>query len=117
MKTAITKADWNDSVTEHMRRDFSQLAATQTVGEALESLRRNPPSGRIIYFYVVDEDGRLRGVVPTRRLLLSPLRQPLSEIMVKQVVTLPASATCSKRANSSSSTGSWHFPSSMTRAA
>jgi magnesium transporter len=93
MTTALTKADWNDPIIRHMRRDFSQLAATETVAEALESLRRNPPPGRIIYFYVVDNDGRLRGVVPTRRLLLSPLRQPLAEIMVKHVVALPASAT------------------------
>jgi magnesium transporter len=41
----------------------------------------------------VDDEGRLQGVVPTRHLLLNPLDRPLAEIMVRHVVTLPASAT------------------------
>src|SRR5439155_1318675 len=50
-------------------------------------------AGRIIYFYVVDADGRLHGVVPTRRLLLSPPEKPVAEIMVTPLITVPASAT------------------------
>src|SRR5262249_27836420 len=53
----------------------------------------HPPEGRIIYFYVVDREDRLQGVVPTRRLLLSPPERPLADLMVKQVVALPAHAT------------------------
>jgi magnesium transporter len=56
-------------------------------------MRQHPPAGRIIYFYVVDADNRLHGVVPTRRLLLSPLDKPLSEIMVRQMIVLPPQAT------------------------
>jgi magnesium transporter len=41
----------------------------------------------------VDGEGRLVGVVPTRRLLLSPLGTPLGAIMVRRVVGLPAEAT------------------------
>jgi magnesium transporter len=69
------------------------LSLHQTVGEALAWLRENPPGGRIIYFYVVDHDGRLVGVVPTRRLLLSSLEMPLENIMVRRLVTLPDEAT------------------------
>src|SRR5262245_11041884 len=76
-----------------MRKDFTPLLAHQTVAEALDWLRRHPPPGRVIYFYVVDDDGRLRGVVPTRRLVLSPPETPLADIMVGKVVTLPAAAT------------------------
>ncbi len=82
-----------DPVTTHMRTDFSRLAAGQTIGEALESLRRNPPAGRVLYLYVVDDEQRLQGVVPTRRLLLSAPERPLSEIMVANVITIPDSAT------------------------
>src|SRR5207248_2170622 len=60
---------------------------------ALEGLRGKPPVGRIIYFYVVDDQGRLVGVVPTRRLLLNALSTTIGDIMVKQVISLPASAT------------------------
>ena len=82
-----------DPVTQHMRRDITRLHAGQTVGDALAGLRRNPPPGRILYFYVVDDEGRLQGVVPTRRLVLSPLDRPLADIMVQRVVALPAEAT------------------------
>ncbi len=92
-KRALAKADWKDLVTQHMHRDFPQLQRRLTVGEALEWLRQHPPPGRIIYFYVVDEDGCLQGVIPTRRLILSPSDQPVGDIMVRQVVSLPATAT------------------------
>ncbi len=87
------KANWNDPVTGHMHRDFPQLDVRQTVGEALDWLRQHPPPGRIIYFYVVDGDSRLQGVVPTRRLVLSLPDKPLADLMVRQVITLPATAT------------------------
>src|SRR5438309_143194 len=93
MEKALAKANWNDPVTAHMHHEFSQLNVRLTVGEALGWLRRHPPPGRIIYFYVVDDDGRLQGVVPTRRLVLSPPDEPLADLMVRQVVSLPARAT------------------------
>jgi magnesium transporter len=87
------KAEWNDPVSMHMHRDFPQLGVRQTVGEALEWLRAHPPQGRIIYFYVVDDDGHLIGVVPTRRLVLSSLNAMVTDLMVRQVICLPARAT------------------------
>src|ERR1700729_3297992 len=76
-----------------MHQDFTRLRVGQTVGAALDWLRHNPPPGRVIYFYVVDDEGRLLGVVPTRRLVLSPPETPLTDIMVAKVVALPAAAT------------------------
>ncbi len=83
----------NDPVTRHMRTDPAGLLVHQTVGDAIASARSSPPGGRIIYFYVVDESGRLEGVVPTRRLLLSADATPLADVMVRKVVGIPASAT------------------------
>lgn len=83
----------HDPVTKHIRKDFVQLRGDQTVGQALEHMQANQPEGRIIYFYVMDADGRLLGVVPTRRLLLSPRNTPLSDIMVQQVIVIPHEAT------------------------
>jgi NhaA family Na+:H+ antiporter len=76
-----------------MHQEFTQLRVGQTVGEALDWLRQNPPAGRVIYFYVVDADGRLLGVVPTRRLILSPREVPLTDIMVGEPLTVPSAAT------------------------
>jgi magnesium transporter len=83
----------NDPITRHLRTDFTRLFVGQTVGEALEWLRVNPPAGRIIYFYVVGDGGRLEGVVPTRRLVLSPPDTRLTAIMVHPVIAVPAAAT------------------------
>lgn len=82
-----------DPVTQHMRTDFARLVINQRVGEALAAIRVQPPEGRIIYFYVVDDEGRLQGVVPTRRLLLSDPESPVSDIMVRQVIAIPKAAT------------------------
>lgn len=76
-----------------MREDFTPLLVNQTVDEALDWLRRNPPPDRVIYFYVVDDDGCLRGVVPTRRLVLGLPGTPVADIMIEKVVALPTSAT------------------------
>jgi magnesium transporter len=89
----LTQENLNDPVTAHLRRDVAKLLVSQTVGEALESLRAHRPGGRIVYLYVVDADDRLCGVVPTRELLLSTPQTPLADIMLRKVVSLPAEAT------------------------
>src|SRR5271170_1406495 len=89
MPQTINKANLNDLVTQHIRRDFTQLQVGQTVAEALASLREKQPEGRIIYFYVVDTEGRLQGVVPTRRLLLNSPDKPIAEIMVSRSSPFP----------------------------
>jgi magnesium transporter len=76
-----------------MHQDYTSLHEKQTVGDALDELRRHPPRGRIIYFYVLDDQERLCGVVPTRRLVLSQPDASLADIMVRKVVTIPARAT------------------------
>lgn len=82
-----------EPITQHMRSDFARLGVEQTVSEALAGLRENPPEGAIIYFYVVDRENQLKGVVPTRRLLLSPPERRIGEIMVREVVAVPSTAT------------------------
>jgi magnesium transporter len=86
-------ADLGDTVNQHMRREFACLRLGQTMGQALDWLRANPPGGPVIYFYVVDDQGRLQGVVPTRRLLLNALDVLIDDIMVKQVIAIPETAT------------------------
>src|SRR5262245_54993236 len=78
---------------DHAHRDFASVRANHTVGEALAAIRTSDVTSRIVYFYVLDDWGRLEGVVPTRVLLMSPLESRLSDIMVRPVVTLPHTAT------------------------
>lgn len=83
----------NDPIMRHVSRDFTTLRAIQTAGEALAALRSQHVAEKIVYFYVLDGDDRLVGVVPTRRLLSSPLERKIADIMVDRVVSIPSSAT------------------------
>jgi len=85
--------DFDSPVIEHARKDFPLLDAEMTVGQALERIRREGVGERVIYFFAVDSDKRLVGVLPTRRLLTAALETPLKEIMIRRVVAIPATAT------------------------
>lgn len=86
--------DWlDDPVTLHMGTAAPLLRVDQTVDQALETVRSSPDVGRIVYFYVVDEERRLQGVVAARKLLLSQPQTALREIMSSKTITIPSSAT------------------------
>lgn len=83
----------HDPILNHSRQDMTILAAGQTVGDALHALRQQDLSDKILYLYVVDQDGRLTGVAPVRRLLTSQPGDKIGDIMVGSVISLPSSAT------------------------
>ena len=89
----LGRAHFNEPVIAHARQDIPLLRADMTVAEALEMIRREGVGERIIYFYVIDHDRRLVGVLPTRRLLTSALEDRLEAIMVRRVAAIPATAT------------------------
>src|SRR5262249_37834678 len=93
MSDSLTKTHHTDLAIDHARKDFARLSADHAVGEALTQIRRTPPEGRFVYFYVVDSENRLQGVVPPRRLFLNPPETRVADIMVKKVITIPSSAT------------------------
>ena len=75
------------------RKDVATLRQDLTVQEALDAIRQRGVGEKIIYFYVVDADDRLAGVLPTRRLLTAPLEQRLSDVMISRVVAIPQTAS------------------------
>ena len=93
MPEAAGIPDFNSSVAEHARKDFPLLDANTTIAEALERIRREGVGERVIYFFAVDTDQRLVGVLPTRRLLTATPDTLLRDIMVRRVVAIPATAT------------------------
>lgn len=93
MAHQLSRERLHEPVTQFARRDFVWILAEQTIGEALRFVRGRKLGGRIAYFYVLDEENRLQGVVPTRRLLLNPPETPIRDIMVTDVIALPAEAT------------------------
>jgi len=75
------------------RTDVAKLRADFTVQQALDAIRQRGVGEKIVYFYVVDADDRLAGVLPTRRLLTAALEQRLADIMITRVVAIPQTAT------------------------
>ncbi len=93
MSEPLGLPDFNSPIVNHARKDFPLLDAGMTVEAALERIRREGVGERVIYFFATDAEGRLAGVLPTRRLLTAPLQARLEEIMVRRVVAIPVSAT------------------------
>lgn len=87
------KQTYHQSVLEHARKDFTALDKNLTVDETLRKIREEGVGERIVYFYVVDENKKLVGVLPTRRLLTGKAEQKIEELMVKRVAALPKTAT------------------------
>lgn len=87
------QAHLNEPVSVHARKEFSLLQATMTVDEALAEIRQHGIGERIVYFYVADAEGRLVGVLPTRRLLSSAPESKLEDLMMRRVVAIPETAT------------------------
>ena len=82
-----------DPVTQHMRTDPTRIPAGSTMGQALEYIREHELGGRVVYFYVVDSEDRLAGVVPTRRILRAKPDSPIEDVMIAPVVAVPHTAT------------------------
>jgi magnesium transporter len=75
------------------RKDAAVLREDFTVQQALDTIRQQGIGEKIVYFYVVDANDRLVGVLPTRKLLTAPVERRLSELMIRRVVTIPHTAT------------------------
>lgn len=88
MEGAMTRTDLNQPVKDVAFPIHTVLYEDQTISEALESLRSRKIDEKVIYFYVVDSEDRLVGVIPTRALLLKDPRFKIANIMNKSVVSL-----------------------------
>jgi magnesium transporter len=69
---------------------------TETVDEALCSIRGHRIDEKIFYFYVVDQEFKLKGVVSTRSLLLSRPHMKICDIMEEEIISIKANETLQK---------------------
>lgn len=89
----MTSNDLSRPVKDFAIPVHTTLNQDQTIEEALNSLRGRKIDEKIIYFYVVDDQGCLQGIVPTRQLLLNEPHQTIKEIMKYSVVRLSEEQT------------------------
>jgi magnesium transporter len=74
-----------------MTPEFVAVRQDQTVGEALEALRRSAPSAETVYYvYVVDGEDRLRGVVGLKDLIVAPPEARVAAVMSSRVISVQA---------------------------
>lgn len=82
-----------EPIVKHIRTDYPRLRPDMTVDQALRKIRQEGLGEKIIYFYVLDDDRHVVGVLPTRRLLIGEPDKKLDELMIGKVVTISADAT------------------------
>jgi magnesium transporter len=86
-------AHMHEPVTAYMRTDVPILEKHWTVQDALDHIRGHGIGERIVYFYVVDPEKRLLGVLPSRRLLTSSLQARIGDLMITRLVTIAENAS------------------------
>lgn len=87
------RARLDEPARAHAHNTFASLQPDETVERALSSIRSQALDAAIVYFYVVDADQRLLGVVPTRRLLTAEPDAPIRTLMTAATITVSATAT------------------------
>lgn len=78
----------SDRVTKHCHRRFVRLCTTDTVARSLTKIQQEELDHQIVYFYVLDENERLAGVVPVRKLLFEKPDANIADIMISDVITV-----------------------------
>lgn len=71
-----------------MTPDLLALPATATVGEATEAVRRMSEEEEIHYVYVIEDGGRLYGLVPLRRLVTNTSGKRLADICERDPIVV-----------------------------
>ena len=82
-----------EPVSKYMHKGFVSLGQNETVEQAAKSLINHDITREILYLYVTDEENRLVGVVPVRKLLTNVPQAKVSSIMVTSPVSVLASDT------------------------
>lgn len=93
MSALLSAAQLHEPILPFARPAQILLKPAMTIQDAMTLIRTSTLPSSIDYFYVVDDDNRLVGVVPTRRLLSAEPGHPVGEVMVHNVVMIPDWAT------------------------
>lgn len=73
-----------------MAKEFIAVNAEWSMPTCIDEVRKQSEEIKEIYYvYVVDDDGILKGVLPLKRLILSPSVSKVKHIMVSDLVTVP----------------------------
>src|SRR3954447_17525960 len=72
-----------------MTTEYVAVPATLTAAQTIDRLRELEPDAETIYYvYVVDDEGRLVGVLSLRDLIVAPPTTPISQVMIPEPVAV-----------------------------
>jgi magnesium transporter len=91
--TPLTSTNLHDPVLPLVRPVPVVLKTSQTIGEAHAVVRATPAARLVPYFYVLDDEDRLAGVVKANELLVAQLGERVDQVMVPGVAAIPSWAT------------------------
>lgn len=89
----LSAAQLHEPILPLARPPHVVLHPDQTIAQALERIRSSANLKAIHYFYVVDEHGKLAGIVSARRMLAAKPEQAVTDVMEHNVVAIPDWAT------------------------
>lgn len=89
----VNEKDYQKKVKSFMKGSFITLKDSLSVQDAIESMQDRDINYDIVYFYTVDDQNRLTGVVPVKKLVMSKKDTPLYAISNKSVITLTEDMT------------------------
>jgi CBS domain-containing protein len=82
-----------DTAGSMMTTDFIEISLNQTVGEAMDAVRKAAEEIEAIYYvYVHDDDGKLRGAISWRHLMTTDPALQVGNVIQQRLVTLPLDA-------------------------
>lgn len=83
-----------------MTTEYIAISANQTVKSAMQILKSEAPTAETIYYvFVIDDDGRLVGVISLRDLIITDDHTVIEEIMSSRVVSITVEADQETAAN------------------
>ncbi|MCS7063296.1 MAG: magnesium transporter [Methylacidiphilales bacterium] len=94
MLTREEQCAWRQSILHYVRKDWLAFDEGATVQEVLDTLRNKAEKGDdVLYFYIINSERKLLGVVPVRRLLTANAETKLGTLMITRLVTLSSQAS------------------------
>ena len=93
MTIRLKEHNLREPVSEHLRKDFIVLRQSETVQQAIASLRKHATAGEILYLYVIDDKSCLVGIVPVRALLTAEPKTQISSIMTPSPISILSTDT------------------------
>lgn len=93
MALKLSSSLMHETVKKFTTKELATLNYNHTVKQAISLLRKKQLCEKIIYFYAVDDNGLLLGVVPVRKLLSCDETEKVSEIMDTPIFSIRENAT------------------------